>query len=386
MRFLYLVAIIFFMSLNLRPSITSVGPLLDVIQTDLGMSGVTASLLTTLPVFCMGIFSLLSIQWSNRLGIEKSLFIAMLLIFAATFLRGFLSSSLLLLATSLFSGIGIGVAGPLLSGFIKKYFPDKLSVTSVYSVSMVIGAAVATSFSIPLYTWMNDSWQQALSFWSVLAGIAALLVLPLLVTGKREPVAMTAPMMRITNPRVYGFMMFFGCMAAIFYSVTAWLAPIAKSMGMSDSQSGMILTLFTVIQIPVSFLLPILVGKTGKRKKWLLLCGVSELVGVTLLLGHASPWIATIFLGIGAGGLFPLALLIPLGEARSAEEATSWSAQMQFGGFIIGATGPLLVGLTTDVFDSSSYTPALLVIMLTIVALLAAVWNMEKKREVDRAC
>lgn len=384
MRFIYLVVVIFFLSLNLRPSITSVGPLLDVIKTDLGMTGVVASLLTTLPVFCMGIFALFSIQLSNRLGIEKSLWIAMLLIFVATLSRAFLSNSLLLLATAFVSGIGIGIAGPLLSGFIKKHFPDKLTVMSVYSVSMVIGAAIATTFSIPLFNMMHDSWQSALSFWSVLAAVAALLLLPLLIKGKTNQASMKMPSLRITNPRVYWFMVFFGFMAAIFYSITAWLAPIARSMGMSDSQSGMVLTLFTLIQIPVSFLLPILVGKTGNRKMWLLLCGLSEMIGVALLLGHASPWAATILLGIGAGGLFPLALLIPLGEASNAEEATSWSAQMQFGGFIIGATGPLVVGLTLDVFHNN-FTPALLVIMMTILALIVTVWQMEKKKHAERA-
>lgn len=385
MRFIYLVVVIFFLSLNLRPSITSVGPLLDLIKTDLGMTGVVASLLTTLPVFCMGIFALFSIQLSNRLGIEKSLLIAIALIFVATLFRAFLSSSLLLLATSLVSGIGIGIAGPLLTGFIKKYFPDKLGVTSVYSVSMVIGAAIATTFSIPLFKMMNDSWKYALSFWSVLAGIAALFLLPLLVKGKTtSQVAMKMPSMRVTNQRVYWFLLFFGFMAAIFYSVTAWLAPIVQSMGMSDSQSGLILTLFTVIQIPVSFFMPILVGKIGNRKMWLLLCGLSEIIGVALLMGHFSPWVATVFLGIGAGGLFPLALLIPLREASSAEEATTWSAQMQFGGFIIGAIGPLVVGLTLDVFHNN-FTPALVVILMTVLALMVTVWQMEKKRHTDRA-
>ncbi|MDR7316194.1 hypothetical protein [Brevibacillus nitrificans] len=89
-----------------------------------------------------------------------------------------------------------------------------------------------------------------------------------------------------SNKRVYLFLLFFGCMSAMFYSITAWLAPIAQSMGMSAAQSGFVLTLFTVIQIPVSFLLPILVGRKGNRKLWLLLCAVSELIGVALLHGH----------------------------------------------------------------------------------------------------
>ncbi|MED1792157.1 MFS transporter [Brevibacillus nitrificans] len=180
MRLIYLIVVIFVLSLNLRPSITSIGPLLDVIKTDLGMSSGIVSLLTTLPVLCMGVFALLSIQLSNRVGIEKSLFIAMALILVATLARGFLSSSWLLLATSLISGIGIGIAGPLISGFIKLHFPGSLGVASVYSVSLVIGAALATTFSIPLFHLLNDSWQWSLGFWGVLAFVGAVFMLPLL--------------------------------------------------------------------------------------------------------------------------------------------------------------------------------------------------------------
>lgn len=376
MRFIYLIIVIFLLSLNLRPSITSVGPLLDIIKTDLGMSRITASLITTLPVFCMGLFSLLSIKLSNRLGIEKSLLFAMILIFAATLLRVFFHSSAFLIVTAFVAGVGIGISGPLISGFVKKHFPDKLGVTSVYSVAMVIGAAVAITFSIPLFHAFNDSWQLSLSFWSILALAAALFLIPLL-KGKPDHQAFALPSLRIANKRVYASILFFGCMAAIFYSVTAWLAPFAQSKGMSYAESGLLLTLFTLIQIPISFLFPMLASKTVSRKLLLLSCCVSEMIGILLLLTYISPWAAAIFLGIGAGGLFPLALLIPIADSKNTEEATSWSAQMQSGGFMLGSIGPLVFGLTLDMFGS--FTPALVVVLVTILVMSAAIAGMEKR-------
>ena len=379
MRFVYLVMIIFFVSLNLRPSITSVGPLLDIIQTDLGMSGVTASLLTALPVFCMGLFSILAIKLNKRLGMEKSLLIAMTLIFVATFLRMFIHNSFLLFATALFSGIGIGIAGPLITGFIKKYFPNNHGLMGVYSVSMVIGAAVASSLSVPTYQRMNESWQHALGFWSILAVPAFLLLIPLLNKAEKSTDTLPISALFVKNKRVTLFMLFFGCMAAIFYSLTAWLAPIVQSMGFSYSQSGLILTLFTVIQIPISFLIPILVSKTGNRKVWLLVCSFSEIIGILILLLNYSPWIATVFLGIGAGGLFPLALLLPIQEAKNIEETVSWSAMMQFGGYLLGALGPAFIGLTIDVFDN--FVPALgglLIILCVMLFTILKIGNNEQ--------
>lgn len=379
MRFVYLVMIIFFVSLNLRPSITSVGPLLDIIQTDLGMSGVTASLLTALPVFCMGLFSILAIKLNKRLGMEKSLLIAMSLIFIATFLRMFVHNSFLLFATALFSGIGIGIAGPLITGFIKKYFPNNHGLMGVYSVSMVIGAAVASSLSVLTYQRMNESWQHALGFWSILAVPVFLLLIPLLNKAEKSTDTLPISALFVKNKRVTLFMLFFGCMAAIFYSLTAWLAPIVQSMGFSYSQSGLILTLFTVIQIPISFLIPILVSKTGNRKVWLLVCSFSEIIGILILLLNYSPWVATVFLGIGAGGLFPLALLLPIQEAKNIEETVSWSAMMQFGGYLLGALGPAFIGLTIDVFDN--FVPALgglLIILCVMLFTILKIGNNEQ--------
>jgi len=381
MRFVYLVMIIFFVSLNLRPSITSVGPLLDIIQTDLGMSGVTASLLTALPVFCMGLFSILAIKLNKRLGMEKSLLIAMSLIFVATFLRMFVHNSFLLFATALFSGIGIGIAGPLITGFIKKYFPNNHSLMGVYSVSMVIGAAVASSLSVPTYQRMNESWQHALGFWSILAVPAFLLLIPLLNKAEKSTDSLPISALFVKNKRVTLFMLFFGCMAAIFYSLTAWLAPIVQSMGFSYSQSGLILTLFTVIQIPISFLIPILVSKTGNRKVWLLVCSLSEIIGILILLLHYSPWVATVFLGIGAGGLFPLALLLPIQEAKNIEETVSWSAMMQFGGYLLGALGPAFIGLTIDIFDN--FVPALVGLLIILCVMLFSILKIGNNEQVE---
>ncbi len=44
--------------INLRPIMASIGPLLDVLQADLGLSNLQGGLLTTLPVMMMGLFAL----------------------------------------------------------------------------------------------------------------------------------------------------------------------------------------------------------------------------------------------------------------------------------------------------------------------------------------
>lgn len=87
MRFVYLIAALFLASLNLRSVITSVSPLLRTIQDSLGMSGAEASLLTSLPVLCMGFFAPAAVKLSNRLSIERTIAYCLLLIGLATAAR-----------------------------------------------------------------------------------------------------------------------------------------------------------------------------------------------------------------------------------------------------------------------------------------------------------
>lgn len=367
MRTFYLLLALFLASLNLRPAITSVAPLLDTIQSTLGISGLTVSLLTTLPVLCMGIFAPLATRIRDWLGLERAIFAALILITAATALRGLFSSVAILIVTAFIAGIGIGLAGPMLSGYIKKYFPSKPGVVSVYSVSMTVGAGIASALSIPIYTKSNHSLTFTLACWSILGILAILFWVGLLQrrVGKETQEHSRLP---LKNKRALLLTLFFGLMAFMFYSVTAWIAPIAQSLGYSKSSSAMILTVFTFMQIPVSMTLPAIVSRYGNRKLFLVLCSLFELAGILMLLFHMPIMVAVVFLGIGAGGLFPLALMLPIVETKNAIEAGAWSAMSQCGGYVFGSMGPLIIGLIYD--SRNSFTLAFVTMIVVIVIMI----------------
>ncbi|WP_341347899.1 MFS transporter [Paenibacillus sp. FSL H3-0469] len=356
-------------SLNMRPVITSVSPLLSNIQGDLAMSSLQASLLTTLPVLCMGLFAPVAVSISRRFGMERTIFASMVLIGAATAARGVLSSASGLILTALAAGVGIGIAGPLLSGFIKRYFPGRSAMVSVYSASLVLGASLAAGLSVPLFTWLDSSWQLSLAVWAVLS-LAALPAWWRITAKSLQPEAQSVhAKLPVANKRAWLLTVFFGLMASVFYSLTAWLAPIAMSMGYSRHDAGNLLTLFTLIQIPVSILVPVLVARFQRRTLWLVLCSLFELSGLLLLLGSGSPFLSAVLLGIGAGGLFPLALMLPLLMTQRAEEASAWSSLSQGGGYILGALGPLAVGRILDA--SGSFQLALTGLAVVTVLMIA---------------
>ncbi|XAW37924.1 MFS transporter [Bacillus altitudinis] len=381
MKKIFYLAALFLAALNLRPIITSVASMMSMIQSDLGVSALTASLLTTLPVLCMGVFAPVATKLSRRFGLERTLFFSIFLITIATGLRGTSQTVTILLMTAFAGGVGISFAGPLLSSFIKKYFPKSPGIVSVYSISMTVGAALASGLTIPIYLRSEHNLPLALACWAVLGVIALILWLGLARKNQQADHADVPLRLPLRNKKAIQFTLFFGFMSSMFYSLTAWISPIALDFGNSPQYAAMLLTIFTLIQIPVALLVPNIVNRLGKPKLFLILCSLSELIGLIFLLLPMPILPAVIFLGIGAGGLFPLALMLPIIETRTPEEAGTWSAMSQMGGYIMGGFGPFLIGL---IFDISGHFQAAIVAMLAIVMLMIGVqlsMKLGKKRD-----
>lgn len=381
-----LVIALFIASLNLRPAINSISPLIETLRNDLGMSASIASLLTSIPVFCMGMFSPMAAKLAGRFGIERVIGGALVLIGLGTVLRLFTTSSSFLLLTAFLAGLGIASIGPLLSGFIKRYFPNQVPLMiSVYTVALTIGAALASGLSAPLQSGL-DSWKASLSVWAMLA-LVAVPVWWFFVQRRVEQPSKTdlsQPSIALPwgNPKAWLLTISFGLMAMIFYTVTAWLPPIIQDMGYSKIYAGNSLTLFAAIQIPTSLLLPLLLKRYPSRLFWLLISSLIELSGFLMLIFSLPPWMAALLIGIGASGLFSINLILPIDVTNTPQQAASWSAMTQSIGYVIGASGPLLLGSIHDF--TGSFTTSIFgligICLLMMVVQIAAVSKEENRR------
>lgn len=383
--YLYILAL-FFVSINLRIGITSVSPLLETIRQDLNISNFSVSFLTAIPVFCMGTFALLTGKVIKKYGAEKAIMACLILIGFATCMRAFTSSISTLFASSLFIGIGIALAGPLLSGFIKEKFPTKIGLMiGIYSVGMGTGASLSAGLTISLQHVLKDDWNMALAFWGVLTIIAIIFWYPVM---KRKKNTSTQDKknnsLPLRNKKAWLFTIFFGLQSGIFYSITTWLAPANQNMGVSSEQAGTLITVFTVIQMICSFLIPTLADIYKNRALWLLGSICFVLVGLSLMIYPLTPpWIPSILLGIGLGGVFPLALMLPLYETKTSEDASAWTAMMQSGGYIMGGFIPVLAGIARDYFNSYTQVFIIIALLSFILFLLTLVMNKRKRNAED---
>lgn len=348
------VTALFMASLNLRPVVSSIAPVLANIQHDLGLSGAVSSLLVSIPVLCMGILAPYSVKLSERLGVEQVITFSLMLIGGSTFLRLFIHSASLLFFTTLLSGVGIAMMGPLLSGYIKKHMADRApSMIAIYSMALALGAALGSSLTSPLH-WKLHSWQMSLSVWV----IPVILALPLWFNVlKRQPSSSklnstVSHRKSLELPwqkgKAWILAVQFGMLSLVFYSLLGWLPLILIGAGASKLHAGLMVTLFALIQIPSGTVVQQLLIRHPSRRNWLIVSSMIQAAGLLLIFFSTYLWLAVLICGLGSGMLFALLNLLPVELTTSPEEAASWAAMTQCIGFLIGASGPFLTGYLYD--------------------------------------
>lgn len=390
---LYVGLVIFLVALNLRPAITSVAPVLDMIQQALGMTNTVASLLTAIPVLCMGIFApIAGSKLLKRFKQEQLLLATVILLTAGTILRFFAFDALFLLFTTVVIGIGIAVAGPLLSGMIKKYFPKRAALmVSIYSVGLAAGAAVASAFTLPIAEFFGGAWNVALGFWALLGGIAIASLLPLLRSHAVKPVSEAVAVDEVSgrspwlSKEAWSIALYFGLQSGLFYSLLAWFIPYLKSIGVDANTAGYIMTLFTTVQILGNFCFPLLVSAFKRKMLFLYLSAALTVLGMLVLIILHLGVVAALLLAIGTGGLFSLGLLLPIEVTDNHHDANSYSAMALSVGYIIAGFLPFLLGMAIDFSgDTAVSMNFLTVFALLMFAAIFWIQREAKKKEAKK--
>ena len=356
--------------IGLRVGIASVSPLLDRIQTELGVGTAALGLLTAIPVICMGGLSFMGSAVERRWGLMRSMRIALGVLGIGLLWRGWAHGFAVLAMTAVLVGVGDALIRPLLSGFIKQTFGNgSHAVMGVYAASMGIGAALS-AYATPHLAAALGSWQWGLGCWAVPVLLALLIWTRRSVpTNSLPPRTTTAP--RLAPMGVVWLTLFFGLQAGVNYTVVAWLPSVCLAQGTTASTAAYLMALFLCVQTLSSLLFPIMLSRTGQRLMLLSLgfAGVT-VVGVIALMMPSGGWVAAVLLGIGTGGLFPIALSLPLIFSESSYEATRLSSLSQSGGYALGGLLPWLTGVAVPVLGATVAVVALCLAMLIVLMIV----------------
>ncbi|WP_107060324.1 CynX/NimT family MFS transporter [Streptomyces sp. NRRL F-5123] len=349
-------------AVNLRPAVTSLGPLMKEVRSGLGMSGAMAGLLTSVPAACFALFGFAAPRLARRHGPGAVVLAGMAAITAGLLLRPFAGSTAPFLAASALALAGIAVANVLMPVIVKRYFPDRVGpVTGLYSMALSLGTALAAALSVPLTDAMGHGWRLGLGVWAALAAVAVVVWLPLVRDRSAAPQpaapkpaapqsaarqAAAGEQGRITRSRTAWTMAaFFGLQGTSAYVTMGWMPQIFRDSGISAGQAGLLLALTMVLGVPLSFVLPPLAARMRSQGPIVLVLAAFQVAGYAGLWAApaAAPWAWALLLGV-ANCAFPLVLTMIGMRARSGAGVVRLSAFAQSTGYLLSIPGPILVG------------------------------------------
>ncbi|MFS7877380.1 CynX/NimT family MFS transporter [Streptomyces asiaticus] len=357
-------------ALNLRPAVTSLGPLLEEVRDDLGMSGTVAGVLTSVPPACFALFGLTAPRLARRWGPGAIVCAGLAAIATGLLLRPFAGGTVVFLAASALALAGIAVSNILMPVIVKRWFPDRVgAMTGLYSMGLSLGTAAAAAATVPMTDALGGSWRSGLGVWALLAAVALVPWLFLARAGASGPAAggpaasgtdtdasaaaetaaapADAPAVRITrSPLAWAMAVFFGFQATAAYISMGWMPQIFRDAGVSASTSGLLLAVMMAMGVPLAFVLPRIAARLRHQGVLVVVLGVFGLTGYAgLWLAPAEgAWAWAVLLGI-ANCAFPLALTMIGMRTRTHAGVVRLSAFAQSVGYLLSIPGPLLVGV-----------------------------------------
>ena len=363
---------------NLRPVFGSLSVVLPEIMRDTGLTSTGASMLTTLPILCLGLFSLPTPALARRFGAERVLLMALVLIASGTLLRA-TGSVFALFLSAVLAGAGIAMGNVLLPSLIKRSFALKVALMmGLYTLAVCGGASAAAAFTVPMQLhWFEGAWPYALAVWAALGVLAILIWAPQAAHAK--PVATDAAAHAGTLMRsalAWQVTFFMGLQSALAYIVMGWLAPILRERGIDSAEAGYLVATSILMQLAASLLTPPLAARLKDQRGFTLALSVMILAAfLGLLWGPLGlpMWGWAVLLGLGQGGSFALALSLIVMRSGSAQVTAQLSAMAQGWGYVLAAWGPLLVGLLHSL--TGSYMPTATLVIVLSAAMALAGWG-----------
>ncbi|MFI7590614.1 MFS transporter [Micromonospora sp. NPDC049359] len=343
-------------ALNLRMAVTSLGALLDEIRAGLGLSGVMAGLVTTLPTIAFAGLGALTPWLVRRVAPARVLVVAMIVLAVGQVLRAATDSAWIFVLTSALALAGIAVANILLPMLVKQHFGHRTGlVTGAYTMALTLGTTVAAASAVPI-AHAFGSWRAGLGVWAGLAAVAVLPWVPLALRTRRgarraTPTAAVAARVRPARTRLgWAMAIYFGAQSLSGYAIMGWLAQLFRDAGYRPESAGLLLAGVTALGVPIALLMPTLAGRLATLRPLVFgLTGASALAYLGLALaphGAALLWVTLLALGQGA---FPLILTTIGLRARTADGTVALSAFAQSTGYVIAALGPLSVGILYEI-------------------------------------
>lgn len=375
-----------FVAATLRAPLTSVGPVIELIKSDLEISNTLAGLLTTIPLIIFGFVSPIVSKIVTKLTMSSTILYALLILLVGLLLRVSGDIGLFIVGTILL-GIAIAFGNVCLPSYVKWRFPLQIGLfTGVYSATMNFTAGLGGGLSYPLSEITPLGFRLSLSFWVVLTILAIVFWWPQVKSGKQQELQATKAMQaKVQGPKVrmvtsklaWVVALTMAMQSMVFYTVIAWMPTILVDKGMSPTAAGFLLMLNQFSQVPMTFIFPIIASKMQNQKLLVTIVSMLFVLGFSLLFSQSYIVlvIGIIIAGFGMGAGFSLCMTFFSIRARTNAGSMSLSGFGQSIGYFIAAIGPFLIGFLHDLlggWDVGIISLIVISVLFYIFALQAA--------------
>lgn len=359
---------------NLRGGLVVFAPLVIEIREGLSLSASEFGLLTTLPLICFAVISILVPLMTRFFSSITLVVFGLLIISLGVFLR-LLSSYPVVILGTLLLGSAIALLNVLIPVLVKVFFPGRIGLmTGLYSIMLSLGAGAGVYLAVPMMETFGH-WHYPVIVWALLPLLTCLIWLPLLaLRGEVRPVTGA----RVTlwkSTTAWAVTFYMGLQSFYFYAIITWLPNILIESGLNPLEAGTATAMINLVSIPFNLFVPILAARMQHQRS---LVGLVFLLSFSGLAGlwwapQQAPMLWASLIGMGAGGALSLALSFFILRTRDGVQATALSAMAQSIGYLLASTGPVTLAMVHDL--SGHWQTALSLLLLLQVFQLAFGWK-----------
>ena len=338
---------------NMRPTITALGPLLDQIGADTGMSVLALGVLAAVPLVAWALFSPLTHTLSRRWGQQRVLLVSLLVLLAGTLVRSLPGPLVSLWLGTALIGMALAIVNVLMPAVVKRDFPGHVAgMTALYTALLAGFGAISSGVAVPIshieVGGEPGGWRFALL---VTGGI----LLPFAIVAwwwtqrgpARRHVRAAGHRGRTgiwTDPVAWLVAAYMGLQSAMFYMLVTWLAAISMSTGRSEVVAGIDVMVYQLFSLAGSVLLPLILRGRVERLAPALI-PVLAVVGVVGLMAAPAAVLGWVpLLGLSSGASLGMSLTLMAQRARDHDAASALSGMSQSVGYAVAAVGPVLFG------------------------------------------